>query len=81
MRGILSKWKKIFAGVPQGSLLGPLFYILFTKDVIDEIETSLKLYADDSLLMSTGQTEEEARRLRGEKEPKDQLCYYEKYFL
>ena len=59
LKGIYSKWIQILAGVPQGSLLGPWLYIMFTSDIIQHIINIIKLYADDSLLMTSGDTEEE----------------------
>ena len=58
LRGIYSRWIQILAGVPQGSLLGPWMYIMFTSDIVQEIINILKLYSDDSLLMVSDETEE-----------------------
>ena len=58
LRGIYSKWIQILAGVPQGSLIGPWLYIMFTSDIVQEIINIIKLYADDSLLMASDATEE-----------------------
>ena len=44
---------------PYSPLLGPLLYLLFTSDIKQLIEQILKLYADDSLLIAVGNTEEE----------------------
>ena len=59
LRGVYSKWIQILAGVPQGSLLGPWLYIMFTSDIVHQIMNIIKLYADDSLLMTSGETEQE----------------------
>ena len=59
LRGIYSRWIQILAGVPQGSLLGPWLYIMFTSDIIYQIVNIIKLYADDSLLMTSGEDEHE----------------------
>ena len=37
--GAESAWKFIRAGVPQGYILGPLFFLLFSKDIVTDIGT------------------------------------------
>lgn len=50
------------AGVPQGSLLGPTLYNLYTSDVPQlPAECSLALYADDSAIMANGRTPKDYR--------------------
>ena len=51
LKGVFSKWIKTLSGVPQGSILGPWLYIMFTSDIVAEIANIIKLYAEDSLLM------------------------------
>jgi hypothetical protein len=46
----LTQWRDIKAGVPQGSILGPLFYIIFINDNVTDIQSTIKLFADDTSL-------------------------------
>ena len=41
-------------GVPQGSNLGPLFFILFVNDLPFVLDCDMEQYADDSTLSATG---------------------------
>ena len=46
--GIESDWKKLEAGVPQGSVLGPLLFLVYINDLLDNINSQMRLFADDS---------------------------------
>ena len=52
MKGEASDWLTVTSGVPQGSLLGPLFFIAYINDLCGVIliskDSSIALYADDS---------------------------------
>ena len=42
------------SGVPQGSILGPLIFLLYVNDMSNSVDCDLLLYADDSCLVFTG---------------------------
>ena len=48
INGKESSWKTVNAGVPQGSILGPLLCLIFINDIVDEINCPIKLFTDDT---------------------------------
>ncbi|EGT56861.1 hypothetical protein CAEBREN_32852 [Caenorhabditis brenneri] len=53
VNGVLSQEKFVLSGVPQGSVLGPLLFLLFINDIGDKFQSHFLLYADDLKLFST----------------------------
>ncbi len=54
LNGQFSEWGTITAGVPQGSVLGPLLFLIFINDLTDVVRhTQLRLFADDTCLFIT----------------------------
>lgn len=51
VNGTMSEAKPIGCGVPQGSILGPLLFLLYINDMRDACSCKLFLYADDSALL------------------------------
>ena len=52
LNGQMSEWKPVKAGVPQGSILGLLFFLVYINDICSKLSTNVKLFADDAFLFS-----------------------------
>ena len=47
-----SNWENIHAGVPQGSILGPLLFLIYINDLAENLSSNPKYFPDDSSLLS-----------------------------
>ena len=52
LNGQCSTGKEVLAGVPQGSILGPLLFLIFINDLPDRLESNVKIFADDTSLFT-----------------------------
>ena len=53
LNGQLSDWTPILAGVLQGSIFGPLHFLIYVNDLPDNLNSLIKLFADETSLFST----------------------------
>ena len=58
MNGYLSSEARLQCGTAQGSILGPLFFILYVNDIFSYVKYNqgITMYADDTLLIAQGET-------------------------
>ena len=50
VRGELSREVRVTSGVPQGSVLGPLLFLVYVNDIWRNIESTIRLFADDCVI-------------------------------
>ena len=50
INGMISDWASILAGVPESSILGPLLFLIFINDIVNNIQLNIRLFADDTSL-------------------------------
>ena len=53
LNGQISSWEPVLAGIPQGFVLGPLFFLIYINDLSKNLSSNNKLFADDTYIFST----------------------------
>ena len=47
VNGVKADWAPVLSGVPQGTVLGPLLFSPYRNDISSDIESEIRLFADD----------------------------------
>ena len=59
-----SKWAKVTSGVPQGSVIGPILFLVYINDLPSLIRSYCKVFADDTKFYGQASTSEECQILQ-----------------
>ena len=60
LNGQTSSWKSVLAGVPEGSILGPLLFLVYIDELPNELKSNAKLFADDMSLFTIVEDKQES---------------------
>ena len=53
VNGKFSEWNNVTSGIPQGSVLGPLLFTIFINDIPANIDSCIKIFADDTKIYNS----------------------------
>ena len=70
-----SDWVPVQSGVPQGTVLGPLLFLIYIIDIADQIPSTVSLFTDDCVLYRTVSKDADADLLQKDI---DRRCSWEK---
>lgn len=74
IRGVQSEWLEVYSGVPQGSVIGPILFLIYINDIHDEIESKLNIFADDTKMMNRVGDEEGRSEVERDLKRLEQWC-------
>ena len=66
VRGEYSEWVDVISGVPQGSVLGPILFLIYLNDIPETVNCSIKMFADDTKLFRTVKTIDDCNILQND---------------
>jgi len=64
VNGSLSEWLGVLSGIPQGSVLGPVLFIIYINDLPEAVKNFAMLFADDTKLYAVVNNDEDHESLQ-----------------
>ena len=78
INGQKSEWQEVTSGIPQGSVLGPLLFLIYINDLPDGITSTIYMYADDTKLYREIKSSDDHQILQNDL---SKLCTWSKKWL
>ena len=66
LNGEESDWTNVTSGIPQGSVLGPILFLIYINDLPDVVNNIVKLFADDTKIYAKVNTKEQEENLQSD---------------
>jgi len=66
LEGNVSEWVEVISAVPQGSVLGPLLFLIYINDLEEDIKSLILKFADDTKIFQKIVSEEDSRQLQND---------------
>ncbi len=64
IHGKFSSWADVHSGIPQGSVLGPILFVIFINDLPDAVGSYVKIFADDTKVFTQIKKEDDWMQLQ-----------------
>ena len=64
VKGVKSEWRRVTSGVPQGSVLGPIMFLIYINDMPMEVNSYMNMFADDAKIMRRIRNVEDCNELQ-----------------
>ena len=66
INGPFSNWEEVTSGIPQGSVLGPVFFNIFINDLDEGVQGLLVKFADDTKLGRIANTLKDRKKIQND---------------
>ena len=66
VKGSLSDWAMVKSGVPQGSVLGPILFLIYVNDIDEKVTCNISKFADDTKIYASVPDREAARVMQND---------------